>query len=226
MDLKKKIKLKSITIEDFVNYKKPSIFLAFPYCDFKCGRENCQNYLRFFDPTLEFSVGQIIDWYNTNEITKAYVFGGFEPFDSWLDLLTLISSIRELDLQSDIVIYTGYNESELTEKIHILMQYPHIIIKFGRYIPNQESVYDELLGVELASSNQYARRIEDLAQDKIIINPDSQKVAEIRKAIRENDGYCPCKLVKNEDSKCMCYEFRTSGELGPCNCGLFIRTKI
>lgn len=226
MDLMKKIKLKSITIEDFVNYKKPSMFLAFPYCDFKCGRDNCQNYMAFFDPTLDFSIGQIIDWYNANEITEAYVFGGFEPFDSWQDLSLLIKAIRAYDAISDIVIYTGYYEHEITEKIQVLAKYPHIIVKFGRYIPDEESCYDELLGVELASNNQYAKRIEDLAQDKIIMNPNKEEVAEIRRAIRENNGYCPCKLVKNADSKCMCYEFRTSKELGPCHCGLFIRTKI
>ena len=40
-----------------------------------------------------------------------------------------------------------------------LKQYDNIIIKFGRFIPNQEKHYDEVLGVELASPNQYARRI-------------------------------------------------------------------
>ena len=42
----------------------------------------------------------------------------------------------------------------------------NIIIKFGRFIPNRPSRYDEVLGVELASDNQFAKRIEDLELDK------------------------------------------------------------
>jgi hypothetical protein len=38
-------------------------------------------------------------------------------------------------------------------------QFKNIIIKFGRFVPNQEKHYDEVLGIELASPNQYARRI-------------------------------------------------------------------
>ena len=37
--------------------------------------------------------------------------------------------------------------------------FTNIIIKFGRYIPNQKPHYDEVLGVNLASDNQYAERI-------------------------------------------------------------------
>jgi ferredoxin-thioredoxin reductase catalytic subunit len=31
-------------------------------------------------------------------------------------------------------------------------------------------------------------------------------------------GYCPCKVVKSEDTKCPCAELRTQGT---CTCGLF-----
>ena len=41
----------------------------------------------------------------------------------------------------------------------ILKNYDNIIIKYGRYIPNQPSRYDSILGVTLASDNQYAERI-------------------------------------------------------------------
>ena len=40
-----------------------------------------------------------------------------------------------------------------------------IIIKFGRFIPNKPSRFDELLGVELASDNQYAMRLEDVVNE-------------------------------------------------------------
>ena len=49
------------------------------------------------------------------------------------------------------IIYTGYcpNPNEIPKEIGLLKQYKNIIIKFGRYIPNAKSKYDEVLGVEL-----------------------------------------------------------------------------
>ena len=58
----------------------------------------------------------------------------------------------------------------------------------------------------------------------IRLNENKTLVKEIRKKLKENDNYCPCKLVKNEDTKCMCKEFREQ-ESGECHCGLYIKTK-
>ena len=49
--------------------------------------------------------------------------------------------------------------NEILNKVTVLKRFPNIIIKFGRYIPNQQPHYDEVLGVNLASDNQYAERI-------------------------------------------------------------------
>lgn len=59
---------------------------------------------------------------------------------------------------------------------------------------------------------------------KIVTNPDSEHVAEVRKALQENGGYCPCRLEQTEDTKCMCKEFREQ-ETGMCHCGLYIKEK-
>ena len=40
-----------------------------------------------------------------------------------------------------------------------LKKFPNVIIKFGRYVPNKESHYDEILGINLVSDNQYAEKI-------------------------------------------------------------------
>ena len=37
--------------------------------------------------------------------------------------------------------------------------FDNIIIKYGRFIPGQEKHYDKILGVYLASNNQYAERL-------------------------------------------------------------------
>ena len=154
--------IKGVTAEDFSNYKKPSMFIAFPRCDFKCDRECgvqvCQNGALAKAPDIDIDVGIIVKKYLDNTITKAVVAGGLEPFDSWSDLLLFIKKFREKS-QDDIVIYTGYYKEEITDKINILKQYDNIIVKFGRFIPNQEKHYDEVLGVELASPNQHAEVI-------------------------------------------------------------------
>lgn len=59
----------------------------------------------------------------------------------------------------DVVIYTGYYPDEIKDALDVLKGFNNIIIKFGRYIPNRQSRYDEILGVTLASDNQYAERI-------------------------------------------------------------------
>ena len=59
---------------------------------------------------------------------------------------------------------------------------------------------------------------------KVKVVDDKARVEEIRKALEDNDGYCPCRLIKNVDTKCMCKEFReqmAAGLLGECHCGLY-----
>lgn len=55
-------------------------------------------------------------------------------------------------------------------------------------------------------------------------NPDKRYVDEIIRKLKENGGYCPCSIIKNEDTKCMCKKFRESEE-GMCHCGLYIKSK-
>ena len=43
--------------------------------------------------------------------------------------------------------------------IEYLSQFKNIIIKYGRFIPNHKPHNDEVLGINLASDNQYAERI-------------------------------------------------------------------
>lgn len=157
------MKIKGIIFEDFINYKKPSMVIEFPYCDFKCdrecGQEVCQNSSLTRSPTHDISISNIVLAYLKNNITQAIVFQGLEPFDSKEDLYQLIKFFRKYT-DDDIIIYTGYTELELDSDIQILKRlFKNIIIKFGRFIPNSPSYYDEILGVFLASSNQYAKKI-------------------------------------------------------------------
>lgn len=59
---------------------------------------------------------------------------------------------------------------------------------------------------------------------KININPDKEFVNDMRKALKDNNGFCPCSLEKNEDTKCMCKEFKGIAR-GTCHCGLYTKTE-
>ena len=154
--------IKGIQEEDFINYKKPSMFISFSSCTWKCekecGRKVCQNGALATSPNINIGVKTIVNKYINNPITKSIVCGGLEPFDTFDDLLQLIAYLRE-STDDDIVIYTGYYKEEIADRIALLSKYKNMVIKYGRYIPDQKEHYDEVLGIYLASSNQYAERI-------------------------------------------------------------------
>ena len=154
--------IKGIQEEDFINYKKPSMFISFSSCTWKCekecGRKVCQNGTLATTPNINIGVKTIVNKYINNPITKSIVCGGLEPFDTFDDLLQLIVYLRE-STDDDIVIYTGYYKEEIQGYIETIAVFPNIVVKFGRYIPNQKSHYDEVLGVYLASSNQRGEKI-------------------------------------------------------------------
>lgn len=153
--------MKIIDIKDYdiCNYKKPSMFIIMPYCSFKCDKENgcqlCQNSALAKYNKIDISIDKLIDMYDKNTLVESIVFGGLEPFDSEEDLHCFIMNFRYRHCD-DIVIYSGYTEDEIKEKFNWIYLYENIIIKYGRYRPNQQSHYDEVLGVNLVSDNQYA----------------------------------------------------------------------
>jgi hypothetical protein len=136
--------------------------IEFPYCSFKCdkecGKQVCQNGALANSPNINIERMDLINRYLKNDITQSIVMQGLEPFDSWNDLISFVFLFRCYS-DDDIVIYTGYNLSELEEKVELLSYFKNIIIKFGRYIPNKQSHHDNILGVNLASDNQYAVKI-------------------------------------------------------------------
>lgn len=161
MDL---INLVGILFEDFVNYKVPSMTLAFPYCTMKCNKEYgqciCQNDKLKEYEIKKYDIDKIIRNYIKDDITNSIVMQGLEPLDSFDEVIEFIDRLRNVyDIQDDVVIYTGYNKDEIEDKVERLRQYSNIIVKFGRYIPNQEKHLDSILGINLASDNQYAERI-------------------------------------------------------------------
>lgn len=158
------IPIKALIEEDFSNYIQPSMFIGFPNCSFKCekdcGMQVCQNSKLATAPNIFVNLNLLIERYCNNPITKSIVIGGLEPFDNFNNLVYLVFILRNYYHCDDtVVVYTGYNKNEIKKEIDVLKQYKNIIIKFGRYIPNQKPHIDKILGVELASDNQYAEKI-------------------------------------------------------------------
>ena len=156
------MKLKGLIDEDFVNYKKPSMFISTYTCSFKCDKECgqavCQNLPLVSQPTLEVDNTDLCVRYLNNDISQAVVIGGLEPFDDFKDLNKFVTCFRSF-CNDDIVIYTGYNEDEIKDYITEFKWIRDLYIKFGRFIPNQQPHYDETLGVNLASDNQRGIKI-------------------------------------------------------------------
>lgn len=174
------MEVKDIIDVDTVNYKELSMFIATASCTFKCDKEAgcqvCQNSNLANAPDISIHEKQIVERYYNNPLTSAVVIGGLEPFDAFPQVFRLIGRLLSKSClynknMPTIVIYTGYTKEELEKS----SQYPlvnlrllvktynaNIIIKYGRFIPDQESHYDEILGVKLASPNQYAERLEAL----------------------------------------------------------------
>ena len=155
------MKIKYIIDENFQDYKKTSMMIAMCSCDWKCLKELnldisiCQNSQIAQQKNIEVSIESIIDRYLNNPITQAVVIGGLEPMLQFDEVLEFIKQFRQYS-DDDIVIYTGYYPEEIQDKIKELIQYKNIIIKFGRYIPDKDKRFDEVLGIWLASDNQFA----------------------------------------------------------------------
>lgn len=64
---------------------------------------------------------------------------------------------------------------------------------------------------------------------KITLNPDAETVRIVKEGLKAKGGYCPCRLEKTEDNKCMCREFReqiADPEFeGFCHCMLYYKSK-
>lgn len=159
------MRISNLKDEDFVNYKKPSLFIGTCFCNWKCcdeagiSREVCQNYQLHNSKQHDLTFEQIYRRYINNPLTSAIVIGGLEPILQSEEVIGLIKYFREHNCHDDFVIYTGYYEEEIQSIIDTLKKYDNIIFKFGRFKPNQEKHWDDVLGVYLISDNQFGKKV-------------------------------------------------------------------
>ncbi len=64
---------------------------------------------------------------------------------------------------------------------------------------------------------------------KITLNPNEEIVKSIKEGLAQKDGYCPCRVEKTAENKCMCKEFREQianpDFEGYCHCMLYYKSK-
>ena len=64
---------------------------------------------------------------------------------------------------------------------------------------------------------------------KIRLNEDKEIVKQIKEGLKMRGGYCPCRIEKTEDYKCICKEFKEQIEdpdfEGYCHCLLYYKEK-
>jgi len=160
------MQIKGVMDGDFINYKLPSLLIEFPKCSGKCDKENgtnlCQGYILNSIDNKEISIEKIYNMFKNSIFAKAITCVGLEPLDSSEDLYNLITFFRSNGCNSCFVIYTGYTEQEVISNPdwERLLHLGNIIFKYGRFRPNEQPHFDEVLGVNLVSSNQYGKKYE------------------------------------------------------------------
>ena len=59
------------------------------------------------------------------------------------------------------------------------------------------------------------------------LNEDKEIVASIKEGLKRTGGYCPCRLQRTEENKCICKEFREQiadpEYKGYCHCLLYYK---
>lgn len=64
---------------------------------------------------------------------------------------------------------------------------------------------------------------------KITLNPDEEVVKRVKEGLKKKGGYCPCRLEKKEEYKCICEEFKAQMNdpdfEGYCHCMLYYKSK-
>ncbi|MBR5491353.1 MAG: ferredoxin thioredoxin reductase catalytic beta chain [Oscillospiraceae bacterium] len=63
---------------------------------------------------------------------------------------------------------------------------------------------------------------------KISLNPDENIVNIVKQGLEQRGGYCPCRMEKTEENKCICEEFRRQMDdpefEGYCHCMLYYKS--
>jgi hypothetical protein len=80
----------------------------------------CQNGALANSPDIEIPIERLVERYLSNPLSSAIVFGGLEPFEDIDNVVRFIDMVRSAGNNDDVVIYTGYRNDEIEDKLSIL----------------------------------------------------------------------------------------------------------
>ena len=73
----------------------------------------------------------------------------------------------------------------------------------------------------------YNESRKDVLQMAIRLNEDKEMVQVVKDGLKRTGGYCPCRLERTEENKCICKEFREQmadpDYHGYCHCMLYYK---
>lgn len=63
---------------------------------------------------------------------------------------------------------------------------------------------------------------------KIVKTENKEVEKRIKEGLKNSGGHCPCVIPEfwNEDTKCLCKEFREQDTVGYCHCGLYRKVEV
>lgn len=86
-------------------------------------------------------------------------------------------------------------------------------LRFEYIVYSREEIYEKLWGEQM----------------KITLNPDKEVVKTVKEGLKRTGGYCPCRIQRTEEYKCMCKEFKEQiadpNFEGFCHCMLYYKSK-
>jgi ferredoxin-thioredoxin reductase catalytic subunit len=78
-------------------------------------------------------------------------------------------------------------------------------------------------------SNSTKQKREEILMGKVRLNENSEIVKQIKEGLKRTGGYCPCRLQRTDENKCICEEFRAQINdpdfEGYCHCMLYYKEK-
>jgi len=151
----------------FNDYKKVGLYIATPFCNFKCVKEakekgvevTCHN--GGLDYVSDMSAQDVVEKHlSINPFAECIILSGLDPIDNWVETKQFINDFRKIT-DMEIVLFTGYYPNEIMDKLVELEHHEDIMFKFGRFNPINKPRFDDLGGVKLSTGNQYFKSLKD-----------------------------------------------------------------
>ena len=83
------------------------------------------------------------------------------------------------------------------------------------------------ISLEAVDSHDILKIKRDVTNMAVRLNEDKQIVQMVKDGLKRTGGYCPCRLERTEENKCICQEFRQQMAdpdfKGYCHCMLYYK---